>query len=281
MMIYFLLIFCVEIISCSTITKKFNSDKIMTARTAIDVDSLEEFVKLIEKFNMNFSIIASSERLDETNKQVEEIIVHMPIAKISVGQPILDDKTMEKYLNTIKDEPNIDNIAARIRIINIIEGNDKLKISKNINANYKMPSISYDLLTKYQDGIQGFHIPKNHSQQILYRIIINNSTSETPSYVDVIQTKINIKDINRSADFPEETLSELKKMLPELYLWIDDKDLLLRMLVEHLDRKFEHDHQAILGVDTFAFHNKPYVNLEIANTNVIVFLLKRRGPKIY
>lgn len=79
-----------------------------------------------------------------------------------------------------------------------------------------------------------------------------------------------MKELSVSDLFPETELTEIKTVLPKLYLLYNEVTL-ASLLNDHLERKFEKFFQIVIGIQSFAVGTQNFAHLEIGNTHILVF----------
>lgn len=264
--------FC-TIAAASSLSKRSKDDDSSEESSKVPIpEALVEFVKLVEKCNLNVSIIGSGKTYAPSGwtKADTSVVFNMPQNTDAVTEPTLNAEKMKKYLTKIEElSPNV---GAKTRVVKIKDGHSQEVEAKEYNKKHTISSPNYRLLTNYQNGVQGYNVPENKTNAVLHNYIITNP-SDPVRNVQVVTSDVVIEDRSKSDTFPPKTLEEIEKMLSQLVFSIDDSSLFAKLLVQELDKKFpEQNHQALIGVDTFNLGAKPYAHLKLAETSVVVFI---------
>ncbi|XP_030751852.1 uncharacterized protein LOC115879275 [Sitophilus oryzae] len=259
--------------AASSLSKRSKDDDSSEESSKVPIpEALVEFVKLVEKCNLNVSIIGSGKTYAPSGwtKADTSVVFNMPQNTDAVTEPTLNAEKMKKYLTKIEElSPNV---GAKTRVVKIKDGHSQEVEAKEYNKKHTISSPNYRLLTNYQNGVQGYNVPENKTNAVLHNYIITNP-SDPVRNVQVVTSDVVIEDRSKSDTFPPKTLEEIEKMLSQLVFSIDDSSLFAKLLVQELDKKFpEQNHQALIGVDTFNLGAKPYAHLKLAETSVVVFI---------
>ncbi|XP_066140319.1 uncharacterized protein [Euwallacea fornicatus] len=250
-----------------------NSDSSEEQQRLKSLESIKEFVRNVEKYNLNVSLISSHREYASRGwaKELISITWHMPTNKQHLTEPTLDDSKQKRYLEKMERLAIKENCGARIRVIPIKNGEDQEGRATTVNSKYVIDSNGYDYLTTYKNELSGFKLPINETSEILYNYIINNPASDGIVNIQIVTGNVVIEVVDITEDFPPEVLREIKKIVPKLYLSTDEKDLLARLIGERLDKTFNADYQILIGVDKVAIGKRPYAHLTVGGISMFLF----------
>ncbi|XP_066253102.1 uncharacterized protein [Euwallacea similis] len=250
-----------------------NSDSSEEQQRLKSLGSIKEFVRIVDKYNLNVSVISSHREYAHRGwtKESMSITWHMPSNKQHLTEPTLDDNKQKQYLEKMEKLAVKENCGARIRVIPIKNGENQEDRAATVNSKYVIDSNGYDYLTTYRNGLSGFQLPINETSEILYNYIIDNPASDGIANIQIVTGNVVIEDVDVTEDFPPEVLREIKKIVPKLYLSTDEKDLLARLIGERLDKTFNADYQILIGVNKVAIGKRPYAHLFVGGISMFLF----------
>ncbi|XP_060522650.1 uncharacterized protein LOC132699781 [Cylas formicarius] len=237
-------------------------------------ESLKEFVKIVEKYNLNVTLIGSQKKYAPKGwiKEQFAVTLHMPTNDAFVTQATLTDEKQAKYLEKIKKITRKEKVGAVARVVAIKDGRDEILKDDSVNEQYRISSANYNYFVGYIGGKRGFQFLENETNAVLHNYLIKDGDVERQ--VKVITGHVKVKVIDKGVDFPEEELTEVDNVIQKLWMSIDDNVLLARLLVQHMDKKFPaNNHQAMIGVKNFAIGTEKFANFKVADSNLLLFSL--------
>ncbi|KAH1000457.1 hypothetical protein HUJ04_000363 [Dendroctonus ponderosae] len=238
---------------------------------------LEAFLKMAEVHNLNISLVTSDLKYRQSTTRINEAIsVSWSLTNNKVRWNFrtvaaLERDIQKQYLDSWENTARKTGFGAKTQIIKVCDGKGTVLNSSVVNPSYVINSPGHVFLTKFPNGASDASLG-DYTGAVWYNFVVEKPSDDVKT-VQVISSKVHVKELSVSDLFPEIELIEIKRVLPKLYLVIDNDEILATLLTDHLEREFDKFFQVVIGFRSFAVGTKPFANLEIGDTKILVFSL--------